>query len=94
MQAFSDLNSNYRYILTVIDVFSKYAWARCLLNKKTTTVTDELENIFIDSKRIPLKIHTDFGKEFFSGYFTKLMQKNKIHHYTTYSELKASIVER
>lgn len=94
MGQFSDVNSNYRYILTVIDVMSKFSWCRALLNKKTTTVSAAMETIFIDSHRVPSKLHSDGGSEFKSKTFTALMRKYKIHHYQTYSELKASVVER
>ena len=43
---------------------------------------------------IPKNLQTDDGKEFFNTQFSKLMIKQQINHYSTYSVLKASIIER
>ena len=47
MQAFSSLNKGFKYILTVIDVFSKYAWAVPIKDKSAASVTKEFEKIII-----------------------------------------------
>ena len=39
MQAFSSFNKGFKYILTVIDVFSKYAWAVPIKDKSAASVT-------------------------------------------------------
>ena len=44
--------------------------------------------------RVPQKIQTDRGKEFFNKHFQKVLSKHNIHHFATGSELKASVVER
>lgn len=94
MQEFADLNKNFNYILTVIDCFSKYAWAIPLKNKTGPLVTKSMETIFQQSKRIPKNLQTDMGTEFYNTNFKELMKKFKINHYSSYSFLKASIVER
>lgn len=87
-------NRGHKYLLTVIDVFSKYAWAIPIKNKSTMEVTLAMEKIF-KSGHIPRNLHTDSGREFFSYQFKKLMEKyGNINHYSTYSNMKASIVER
>lgn len=58
---YADENNDYKYCLCVIDNFSKFAFMRPMLNKKTESVCDVLENIFITSKRVPQKIHHDEG---------------------------------
>lgn len=87
-------NRKFKYILTVIDVFSKFAWAKKLLNKTASSVADALENIFTQSERIPKNIQTDDGSEFFNSTFKAMMKRYKINHYSTFSNLKASVVER
>lgn len=87
-------NHNYKYILTVIDVFSKFAWTVPLKNKTGKEVTDAMKSIFLKDKRIPKNLHTDQGKEFFNKFFQQLMNEYGINHYFTYSKMKASIVER
>lgn len=88
-------NRGYRYILMVIDVFSKRAWAKGLKNKTGAEVTKAMATIFeTNPQNIPHNLHTDEGKEFYNAQFQRLMKKHGINHYSTYSTKKASIVER
>lgn len=86
-------NKNIKYILTVIDIFTKFAWAFPIKNKTGLEVTQAMEKI-LKSGTIPKNLHTDMGKEFFNKHFSKLMNSHKINHYSTYSTKKAAIVER
>lgn len=95
MIPFAEQNKEYRYILMVIDVFSKRAWARGLKNKTGQEVTRAMASIFDENpNNIPRNLHTDDGKEFFNQNFQRLLKKHKINHYSTYTKMKASIVER
>jgi len=87
-------NNGYRFLLTVIDTFSKYAWAIPIKNKTAESVTNAMKSVFEESKRYPKNLQTDDGKEFFNNIFKNLMKKYQINHYSTFSSLKASIVER
>ena len=91
MGAYAAENKGYKFLLTVIDTFLKYAWVVPLKNKTALAVTNAMESIF---KRIPKNLQTDDGKEFFNTHFSKIMANHHINHYSTYSVLKASIVER
>ena len=93
MNAYSKENDGYKYMLTCIDVFSKYAWVRLLKNKSGLEVANAFASILAEG-RVPQKLHSDRGKEFFNKHFQNLMSKNKITHFATGSELKASVVER
>ena len=93
MGAFAKENKGFRYLLTVIDIFSKYAWTAALKSKNATSLTEAMLRIF-KKGRVPKNLQTDDGKEFFNKQFQQLMQKYNINHYSTYSILKASIVER
>lgn len=88
------LNRGYQYILTIIDVFSKYAWAVPLKSKSGSDVSKAFSNIIILDGRHPKNLQTDMGKEFYNEYFKKIMKKYNINHYSTYSIMKASVVER
>ena len=57
-------NRNYRYVLVIIDNFSKFGWCIPLKNKLGITIKDSFENILISSKRKPNSIETDRGREF------------------------------
>lgn len=94
VQTISKFNSNYRYILIVIDAFSKYAWTYPLKCKTGDEVYNAFKVILARSGRIPKNLQTDLGTEFYNKKFKKLMHENSINHYSTYTVKKASIAER
>lgn len=95
MIPFSKQNRGFKYILMVIDVFSKRAWAKELKNKTGEEVTKAMSSIIEGKpKYVPRNLHTDEGKEFYNQHFQRLMKKHGINHYSTFSKMKASIVER
>ena len=93
MQKFSKINKGYRYLLTCIDIFSKYAFAIPLKDKKGITIKNALQKIF--NKRKPKFLWTDNGKEFYNNQVNDLLEKNNIKLYSTNnSEIKSSVIER
>ena len=92
VSSLSDQNDGYKFILTCIDVFSKYAWAIPLKNKKGLTICEAFNQIL--NNRKPIKLHTDQGSEFYNKDFKALLKKQNIKIYSTKSELKACVVER
>ena len=62
-------NRGYRYVLVVIDNFSKFGWTIPLKNKNAQTIKDSFENILINPKRSLNLIETDRGKEFYNNIF-------------------------
>ena len=93
MQKFAKLNRGYRYLLTFIDIFSKYSWVIPLKDKKGINVKNVLEKIFI--QRSPKFLWTDRGKEFYNKQVQDLLNENNIKLYSTNnSEIKCSVVER
>lgn len=84
MIPYAKINKNFRYILCVIDTFSKYAWVMPLKNKTGEEVTTAMQKILDKDKRIPKNMHTDQGKEFYNNKFQTLMKKYNINHYSTY----------
>ena len=75
-------NRGYRYVLVVIDNFSKYGWTVPLKNKNAQTIKDSFENILISSKRKPNLIGSDRGKEFYNNIFQDFLNKNNIKLYS------------
>ena len=71
-------NRGYRYVLVVIENFSKFGWTIPLKNKNAQTIKDSFENIFISSKRSLNLIETDRGKEFYNFIFEDFLNKNNI----------------
>ena len=94
MIPYSKENKNYKYLLTVIDAFSKYAWAIPIKQKTGLEVTQAINKIIQQLPSPPRNIQTDDGKEFYNIHFKRLVTKLNINHYSTFSGLKASIVER
>lgn len=87
-------NCGFKYLLTVIDIFSKKAFARPLKNKTGAEVTKAMSSVLHEIGTPPKNIHSDQGKEFFNKDFQKLMKENNINFYNTFTHLKASICER
>ena len=87
-------NRNYRYVLVIIDNFSKYGWTISLKNKNAQTIKDSFENILINSKRSPNLIETDRGKEFYNNIFQDFLNKNNIKLYSRNTSLGAVFAER
>lgn len=93
MKPYSRFNAGNKYLLVVIDVLSKYAWVEPVLTKSAKHVTRAFEKI-LEQGRVPRNLQTDDGKEFFNSDFKAVMNKYNINHYSTYSTMKASVVER
>ena len=64
MQLIRKFNNKLRFLLCVIDLFSKYAWVLPLKDKKGVTIANAFQNILNDSKRKLNKIWVDKGSEF------------------------------
>ena len=93
MQKFAKLNKGYRYLLTCIDIFSKYSWVIPLKDKTGITIKNTLEKIFKERK--PKFLWTDRGNEFYNQQVQDLLNKNNIKLYSTNnSEIKSAVVER
>lgn len=95
MRAYSQYNDGFNYILCVIDVFSKYAFARPMKKKNSDTVIKCFESIFAEANATPTHIQSDKGTEFVSKDVRKYLKNKNINYYTTNNpDIKASIVER
>lgn len=95
MRTYAQYNDGFNYILCVIDVFSKYAFARPMKKKNSETTKECFESIFTESNSTPTHIQSDKGTEFISKDVQKYFKSKKINYYTTNNpDIKASIVER
>ncbi|KAG5318527.1 YMD3 protein, partial [Pseudoatta argentina] len=92
MRPYSGFNRGHHYILTVIDVLSKYTWAVPL--KGGSETANAIAEIVRESRRYPKNLQTDMGKEFYNADVLKILKRHDFNHYSTYSTLKASMVER
>lgn len=94
MSAYARYNDGYKFLLTIIDIFSKFAWAVPTKSKSGKDVTAAMKSVLAKGGRVPKKLHVDRGKEFYNSEFKTLMQRYHIDLYSTFSNLKASICER
>lgn len=92
MKLYSKSNKGYKYLLTVIDIFSKYAWVIPLKTKTGNEIIESFTKLF--KTRIPKKLWTDAGKEFVNRYFKDFLSTNNVVLYQTYNEGKAVVIER
>lgn len=61
--SYAEKNDRYCYILTLIDVFSRYVWVISLKDKEDSTIHTELVNIFKNFGP-STKLQADNGSEF------------------------------
>ena len=71
MQLLSKYNKGIRFLLCVMDIFSKYAWVVRLKDKKGISIVKAFQIILKQSNRKPNKIWVDKGSEFYNAYFKK-----------------------
>src|SRR6266576_1285659 len=94
MKQYSRQNKGYKYILNVIDTFSKYMFLEPLKTKTGKEVADAFKKIIKRSKRKPKLLHVDKGKEFVNKDFKDVLKKYGIVMYHTQNEEKSAIAER
>ena len=87
MQLISKYNKGIKYLLCVIDLFSKYAWVVTLKDKKGATITNAFQKVLNSSKRKPNEIWVDHDSEFYNSYLKKLLKDNDV-----IKEIKESVV--
>ncbi|GIY77274.1 putative uncharacterized transposon-derived protein F54H12.3 [Caerostris darwini] len=95
IEKYSKYNDGTKYLLNVIDAFSKYAWSFPIKRKTAKEVSNAFNQLFGMDKRIPKFILTDEGTEFTGKETQKLFKDNNIHWFTTQNkEIKSAIAER
>ena len=94
MQLLSKYNKRTRFLLCVIDIFSKYAWVVPLKDKKGISIVKAFQSILKHSNRKPNKIWVDKGSEFYNAYFKKWLRDNDLVMYSTHNEGKSAVAEQ
>ena len=80
----SKLNKGFRFLLCIIDFFSKYAWFVPLKDKKGISIVNAFQKILRKSDRKPNKIWVDKRSEFYNNTFKKWLK----------NEAKSVVAER
>ena len=94
MQLLSRYNKGIRFLLCVINIFSKCVWIVPLKDKKDVSIVTAFQSILKQSNRKPNKIWVDKVSEFYSAFFKKWLQDNDIVMYSTHNEGKSVVAER
>lgn len=94
MCPFYRVNRGYRYILIVINVFSKKVYGRPMKNKTAKSTVSAMKSILDSMTHSVHNLHVDQGGEFWSKQMAELMKTYKINMYHTYSTTKAFFCER
>ena len=71
MKSLSKFNKGIKYLLCVIELFSKYAFVVPLKDKRGTSIVNAFQSILNKSGRKPNKIWVDQGSEFYNSFFKK-----------------------
>lgn len=94
MIPYASTNRNMKYILTVINIFSKKAFARPVKNKTGQEVTRAMQSILDTFDHSIKNLHVDMGKEFYNKTMKNMLRDRNINLYSTFSGKKAAMVER
>ena len=84
MESLSRKNKSIKYLLCVIDLYSKYVFVIPLKDKKGISIVNAFNKIIKQSNRKPNKIWVDQGGEFYNNVFEKWLSDNDINMYSTF----------
>ena len=94
MKLISKSNKGIRFLLFVVDIFSKYAWDIPLKNKKSITIINTFPKILKQSNRKLNKIWVDKGSEFYNRSMKSWLEKNYVEMHSTHNEGKSVVAKR
>ena len=94
IQLIRKFNKGFRFLLCVIDIFSKCAWVAPLKDKKVVSIANAFQSFLKKSNRKPNKMWVDKGSEFYNNSFKKWLQDNDIVMYSAHNEGKSVVAER
>lgn len=86
-------NDGYKFLLVLIDIFSRYLFIVPLKNKHHQNIVDGLKLVF-QKRRKPNTLRTDKGSEFKNRWVKAFLKKEEIHAIYTQNETKANYAER
>ena len=94
VQKLAKWNKGHRYILTVVDVLSKYAWAIPIKNKTGAVMVQALQTLWKQaSPRQPQRVQSDDGTEFMNAKVQAFFKKHQVDHFSTQGDTKAALAE-
>ena len=94
MQLINRFNKGFRFLLCVIDIYSKYSWVVPLKDKKDVSIVNAVQSISKKSSRKPNQICVEKGGEFYNRSMKSWLEKHDIEMYSTHNEGKSVVAER
>jgi transposase InsO family protein len=95
MHTISRENKGYRFILTCVDVLSRYAWAVPVRSKSGNDMLVAMRALFhLAAPRRPKRLQTDKGTEFYNARVRQFLSEQGVELFSTNSDKKAALVER
>jgi len=92
LSSLSKYNDKYKYVLNLIDIFSRHAWSVPLKDKPATSITAALKSLFQNRK--PIHIQSDKGTEFVNPTVQQYLKRQGVSFHTTHNpDIKGAIVE-
>ena len=93
MQLISKFDKGIRFLLCIINIFSKYAWVVPLKEKKDVSVVNPFQKLLNNSARKPSNTWVDKGSEFYNNSFKKCLKDNDIQLYSIHNEGNSVVAE-
>ncbi|XP_062603907.1 uncharacterized protein LOC134265702 [Saccostrea cucullata] len=93
VQNLSEYNDGIKFLLVIVDVFSRFLWVRPLKDRKSKSVIDAFKDVLSGPRR-PRAIRTDKGSEFYNRYLQKYLREQNIKIFYALNETKANFAER
>ena len=94
MRDLASSNKDYKYVLIMIDVFSRYMWAAPMRLKNQEHSLQAFRSIFKEDCPIPARLRTDKGGEFTGKEIGSYFQDLGVMHFVTWNEVKANYAEK
>ena len=94
LSSLAKYNKNYKFILLLIDIFSRFVWAVPLKSKHASEIIKAFKKVFSKGRK-PTSLRTDKGGEFVAKSVQTFLKKQNINAFTTKNaEIKANYAER
>ena len=98
MGKYASKNKGYRWILTAVEIFSRYAFTIPVYRKDTKNMTKAVNLLLGNFKtrfgKYPNVAQFDEGKEFYNVGGKDVLKSHNVDYFSTHSDKKAAIVER
>jgi transposase InsO family protein len=95
MTNISSENNGYTFLLTCIDILSRYAWVVPVRSKSAPHMLSAMRQLFKQaSPRKPARLQTDKGREFYNAPVRRFLSEQGVELFSTNSDHKAAVVER